>query len=57
MTGLKGLSELIESKLETVDSTLDLDAVSVLARTGRGRISSLSLEVFSVACVAIGEET
>ena len=49
MTGLKGLSELIESKLETVDSTLGLDAVSVLARTGRGRISSLSLEVFSVA--------
>jgi len=55
ITGLEGLSELIESNLETVDPTLGLDAVSVLARTGRGRTSSLSLEVFSVARVAVGE--
>jgi len=53
ITGIKGRSEPRESEVETVDVSLGLNVVSVFVRTGKGRISSLSFEVFSV--IIVGE--
>lgn len=51
------MRELVESGVDTVDLTLGLDVVFVPARMGKGRINSLSPEVFSVTRVDIGEAT
>ena len=40
-----------------MDVALGLDGIFVSVRAGKGRINSLSLEVFSVAHVVVGEAT